>query len=281
MIKGYSCFSCGGNLSHNEGAFHYVCNFCGKIYTEDLTEINVKTVRLLRVRKRTQEARAYLNLLLKKDPDDLVCIWEMLNCSLSPAPVSNYLMQKSHDITLLRGFLENHWYRKLKKLLPEDKRGYTDDIEEYINVCAEISSLEYELDKTKRSQNAYSRDRLDEYVLDYDRKNDPFAAWAISTPIYGGLLVAAICEKMEMMDRLPLVLGIFLTVHFGLVIGLKVTEKTRVYRNKKNALERMEGEIGRKHMRLTEKRRRAGDLMKSIKAAEQDLISCTDEDRKG
>ena len=220
MIKGYNCATCGGNLSHDEGSFYYVCKFCGKIYTEDLSEINVKTVRLLRARKRTQEARAHLNLLMKEDPDNFVYIWEMLNCSLSPAPVSMYLSQRSHDMKLLKSVLENQWYRKLKKALPEDKKGYTNEIEEYIRVCEEISDIEYELDKTKKSQKAYSRDRLEDYDLDYDKKNDPFAAWAISGGVIGGLVVAALCEKAEMMNRLPLFLGIFLSVHDSTSISL-------------------------------------------------------------
>lgn len=74
MIKEYSCASCGGNLSHEEGSFYYVCKFCGKLYTEDLSEINVKTVRFLRARKRVQEARAHLNLLLKEEPENFVYI---------------------------------------------------------------------------------------------------------------------------------------------------------------------------------------------------------------
>ena len=278
MIKEYSCASCGGNLSHEEGSFYYVCKFCGKLYTEDLSEINVKTVRFLRARKRVQEARAHLNVLLKEEPDNFVYIWEMLNCSLSPAPVSMYLSQKSHDLKLLKGFLENQWYRKLKKTLPEGQKGYTDEIEEYISVCEEIGDLEYKLDKTKRSQKAYSRDRLENYEMDYDKKNDAFGAWAIMGGVIGAGLVAVLCEEKEMMDSVHLFEGIFLGVHFGLVILIKATEKTRAYRNRKNAIERMEGEIGSERQALTDRRRRAEDLIKSIKRTENELMSYTDED---
>lgn len=280
MIKGYNCTTCGGNLSHEEGSFYYICKFCGKIYTEDLSEINVKTVRFLRARKRIQEAKAHLNLLMKEDPENFVYIWEMLNCSLSPDPVSMYLSQKSHNLKLLKSLLENQWYRKLKKTLPYREKGYTDEIEEYISVCEEISDLEYKLDKTKKSHRAYSRDNLDAYELDYDNRNNAFAAWAIMGGVIGALVVAAICEEMEMMNRLPLFLGIFLSVHYGLVIGIKVTEKTRAYKKRKNALERMKGEIGSYRQVLTDKRRRAEDLIKSIKRTEKELMSYTDEDRE-
>ena len=280
MIKGYNCATCGGNLSHDEGSFYYVCKFCGKIYTEDLSEINVKTVRLLRARKRTQEARAHLNLLMKEDPDNFVYIWEMLNCSISPAPVSMYLSQRSHDMKLLKSVLENQWYRKLKKALPEDKKGYTNEIEEYIRVCEEISDIEYELDKTKKSQKAYSRDQLEEYVLDSEERNrgGAFTVWLLFGGFLGSSGIAALCEMADITDRMPLLIGIFLSVHIGLAIWIKATEKTRAYKNKKNAIERMEGEIGSNHQLLTDKRRRADDLIKSIKSTEMELMSYSDED---
>ena len=69
-------------------------------------------------------------------------------------------------------------------------------------------------------------------------------------------------------------------MHYGLVIWIKVTEKTRARKNKMKSLERMEGEIGSNHQLLADKRRRAEELIRSIKRTERELMSYADEDQE-
>lgn len=142
MVREYSCPSCAGNLSLIEGKKIYRCDYCGKLYTDELEMIDLKRIEDLRKDSKNGLATLYLDEMLNAEPGNYLCLWEKLNCSLTPNMVSEHLMKTHGDMTKLMSFQKSAAYVRFSEALPEDKKKYTDDISKYISVARRSGNIQ-------------------------------------------------------------------------------------------------------------------------------------------
>ena len=152
MISGYSCLSCGSNLSYIEEKKVFRCEYCGKLFTDEREIIDLKLIEDLRQKKRTDEAKTYVELLLEKDPDDFYLNWEWCNTVYLPGPPSRFISANHKDAKKMSELRRNHDLERLKKTIPADHKRYIDDLEEMNSLWSEIDELTLRLEQLRRQQ---------------------------------------------------------------------------------------------------------------------------------
>ncbi len=152
VIHEYSCPSCGSNLSFNDQKEIFCCEYCGKIFTDEITEINLKLIEDLRQKKRLTEARRYVELLLEKDPDDFYLNWEWFNTIYIPGPPSRYISVNYKDTQKMSEFWEGHALDRLRKTIPDDMRQYIDALEQLTFIWKDIGDLTLRIEQIRKKQ---------------------------------------------------------------------------------------------------------------------------------
>ena len=152
MIHEYSCPSCGSNLSFNDQKEIFCCEYCGKIFNNEITEINLKLIEDLRQKKRLTEARRYVELLLEKDPDDFYLNWEWFNTIYIPGPPSRYISVNYKDTQKMSEFWEGHALDRLRKTIPDDMRQYIDALEQLTFIWKDIGDLTLRMEQIRKKQ---------------------------------------------------------------------------------------------------------------------------------
>ena len=281
-MRGYTCDSCGSNLSHRKDSPFYLCTFCGKIYAEDMTEASLSTVRYLRINGRTREARSLITLLIEKDPDDYRYIWEMLNCSLPVYPVSKYLVSKSDSPAQLRNLLENTWYRKLRKVIPPENSSYIRDVEGYVDLSNRLNDLNGSINKNRSSEKIYSEVRKVDYSDLTDAETEQKKSLAAGI-IYGyfflAIIAAVILHIVAPGIQLP---GIFfVSIIAGLITYYVVehfTEKKRIA-DSHNKASRLKHQILNEMTDREKLQQEADELIGAIKETEKIFTGDIEQDQ--
>jgi len=152
MISGYSCPSCGSNLSYIEEKKVFRCEYCGKLFTDEREIIDLKLIEDLRQKKRTDEAKTYVELLLEKDPDDFYLNWEWCNTVYLPGSLSRFISANHKDAKKMSELRRNHDLERLKKTIPDDQKRYIDDLEEMNSLWSEIDELTLRMEQLRRKQ---------------------------------------------------------------------------------------------------------------------------------
>lgn len=152
VIHEYSCPSCGSNLSFNDQKEIFCCEYCGKIFTNEIAEINLKLIEDLRQKKRPTEARRYVELLLEKDPDDFYLNWEWFNTIYIPGPPSRYISVNYKDTQKMSEFWEGHALDRLRKTIPDDMRQYIDALEQLTFIWKDIGDLTLRIEQIRKKQ---------------------------------------------------------------------------------------------------------------------------------
>ncbi len=152
VIHEYSCPSCGSNLSFNDQKEIFCCEYCGKIFTNGIAEINLKLIEDLRQKKRPTEARRYVELLLEKDPDDFYLNWEWFNTIYIPGPPSRYISVNYKDTQKMSEFWEGHALDRLRKTIPDDMRQYIDALEQLTFIWKDIGDLTLRMEQIRKKQ---------------------------------------------------------------------------------------------------------------------------------
>lgn len=197
MINEYSCPSCGSNLSYNDQKEIFRCEYCGKIFTDAIDEIDLKLIEELRQKKRTTEARRYVELLLEKDPDDFYLNWEWFNTVYLPGPPSRYISANCKDTKKMYDLGEGHALDRLRKTIPDDMRKYIDDLEQLTFMWQEIDGLTVRMEQIRKRQvylrNESARQRIPE--------DDPIEKMALDFNSIQGyvLFVGVICLVIIML----------------------------------------------------------------------------------
>ena len=152
VIHEYSCPSCGSNLSFNDQKEIFCCEYCGKIFTNGIAEINLKLIEDLRQKKRPTEARRCVELLLEKDPDDFYLNWEWFNTIYNPGPPSRYISVNYKDTQKMSEFWEGHALDRLRKTIPDDMRQYIDALEQLTFIWKDIGDLTLRIEQIRKKQ---------------------------------------------------------------------------------------------------------------------------------
>ena len=93
-MRGYTCATCGGDLSPYGAGGLYKCNFCGKLYAEEKEIPPLQASRMLRSDGNKEAAIALLEEHVAKN-NDPVCIRELLLTELDIASISRYIDDNS------------------------------------------------------------------------------------------------------------------------------------------------------------------------------------------
>ena len=167
MLKGMNCPSCGSNLSNIEEKKVFRCEYCGKIFTDEREIIDLKLIEDLRQKKKTDEAKAYVELLLEKDPDDFYLNWEWFNTVYLPGPPSRFISANHKDAMKMSELRRSHDLERLKKTIPDDQKRYIDDLEEMNSLWSEIDELTLRMEQIRRKQ-THIRNEMDRQKIPED-----------------------------------------------------------------------------------------------------------------
>ena len=186
VIHEYSCPSCGSNLSFNDQKEIFCCEYCGKIFNNEITEINLKLIEDLRQKKRPTEARRYVELLLEKDPDDFYLNWEWFNTIYIPGPPSRYISVNYKDTQKMSEFWEGHALDRLRKTIPDDMREYIDALEKLTFIWKDIGDLTLRMEQIRKKQ-VYLRNKTARQKIPED---DQIGKVSLDLYIYAALGVS-------------------------------------------------------------------------------------------
>ena len=143
-MRGYTCATCGGDLSPYGAGGLYKCNFCGKLYAEEKEIPPLQASRMLRSDGNKEAAIALLEEHVAKN-NDPVCIRELLLTELDIASISRYIDDNSLFLDNLHILQGNRWYRKLRNHTSDEVREFIGLVDSYTDTCTRRDDIQKNL----------------------------------------------------------------------------------------------------------------------------------------
>ena len=150
-MRGYSCVSCGGNLSPYGAGDLFNCNFCGKLYSENKEITPAEASRKLRMQNEFQAARLLMEDHMAKEGESSVCLRELLLIDLNESYICGYIEHHLDDIRLLKGLETNKLYRRFRNLSGDDAdlSAFCTQLESFRKIYDYIEKYQEELEITR------------------------------------------------------------------------------------------------------------------------------------
>ena len=266
MVKDLTCNSCAGNLSLIENKKLYKCSFCGKLYTEDMELVDLKLAEALRKEKKNNLAKDYLEELSKEDPDEHIYKWEILNCSLSPNLLSDYIASIAYVPSKITMLKRSECYKQFYDNAPEEWQGYVSEIDKYLSVCKRIRELR---ENSKKQPHFEPNSEIMMKSDRYEQKWKQLIVFIVAAYLIFSLCVGSFGGILISMSAGMIILAREYVVHK--IIKQEYTEMLedemllqRVEYDKKKNEEKEE---------IAKLRQQARELMISVRAKEQEILS--------
>ena len=141
-MRGYTCATCGGNLSPYGAGVLFNCNFCGKLYAEDKEITHIEASRDLRLRREFDAAEWLMQDHIARKGESCISLRELLLIDLKAPTICGYIKTHLNDPEKVDGLVTNKLYRRLRRLAGEESGVFFE----------QIDSLRYDYDKIEKRQ---------------------------------------------------------------------------------------------------------------------------------
>lgn len=150
-MRGYTCATCGGDLSPYGARDLFYCNFCGKLYSENKEVTPAEASRKLRMQNEFQAARLLMEEHMAKEGESCICLRELLLSDLNESSICGYIEHHLDDMRLLKGLETNKLYRRFRNLAGDDEELsiFCEQLESFRKIYDYIEKYQEELGKTR------------------------------------------------------------------------------------------------------------------------------------
>ena len=198
MIREYSCPSCGSNLSYIEEKKVFRCEYCGKLFSDEMEEIDLKLVESLRQKKMLTEARHYAELLLEKDPDDFYLNWEWFNTVYTPGPPSRFISANFSNANKMSHLMTGNSLNRLRDTVPDDMVQYIADLEELISLGLDIANDSDRLTVIRKKQRFMSSRQIrSQGASEESKDSNSVTGWGCAIPVIAIILFGLLSKSVR------------------------------------------------------------------------------------